>query len=305
MKGAVLFGQNDRVSVLALGSSVPVDPTADLAYGSEVSVFVDEGAFLDMDQTEFVKARCEPASMPRAPARQGAQYATSGLQRKQALSDHKRAVPTLKRLRCEQNTFSHSMYRRAHCDSTSHCTHSLYHICGSRLFGLCAQNSVCSSHLSCAMCHAMHSTLSTSSSTSPTFTGLQRLITSRIPCADPLEPGGDGFTDPEPRTSCEPNRTVDNPTITEQEIAHSTEESQVTEIEDKGKDLICNTFSLPYNQPLLSSTQDSIESIGTLQETDLDDEQLRALLASPLFLQKREASAERSQVYHSERESLM
>ena len=36
-----------------------------------------------------------------------------------------------------------------------------------------------------------------------------------------------------------------------------------------------------------------------LQETGLDDEQLRALLASPLLLQEREASAERSQVYHT------
>ena len=40
-------------------------------------------------------------------------------------------------------------------------------------------------------------------------------------------------------------------------------------------------------------------------DSDLDDEQLRALLASPLYLQEREANAERSQVYHSERENLM
>ena len=116
-------------SVLAPGSSVLLDPTADLAYGSEVSVLVDEGAFLDMGQTEFVKARCEPASVPRA--RQGrAQSATSEiremrsmtgslpwvkggtrpdeslvtirLQREQLaplMSDHKRAVQTMKRVR--------------------------------------------------------------------------------------------------------------------------------------------------------------------------------------------------------------
>ena len=36
-----------------------------------------------------------------------------------------------------------------------------------------------------------------------------------------------------------PNRTVDDPIVTEQEIEHSTEESQIPEIEDK--------FSLPYN----------------------------------------------------------
>ena len=40
-------------------------------------------------------------------------------------------------------------------------------------------------------------------------------------------------------------------------------------------------------------------------DSDLDDEQILALLASPLYLQEREASAERSQVYHSERENLM
>ena len=40
-------------------------------------------------------------------------------------------------------------------------------------------------------------------------------------------------------------------------------------------------------------------------DSDLDDEQILALLASPLYTQEREASAERSQVYHSERENLM
>ena len=56
---------------------------------------------------------------------------------------------------------------------------------------------------------------------------------------------------------------------------------------------------------MLSSTQDSIESTATPQEADLEDEQIRALLASPRYLPDREASAERSQVYHSEREGLM
>ena len=63
----------------------------------------------------------------------------------------------------------------------------------------------------CAVSHAIHSTLSTPSSTSP-------LITCSEPCADPREPRGDGFTDPEPRTGYEHRRIVDNPTITVQEI---------------------------------------------------------------------------------------
>ena len=69
--------------------------------------------------------------------------------------------------------------------------------------------------------------------------------------------------------------------------------------------MIFDPFSLPYYQSLLSSTQDSIENLATPQEADLDDEQIRALLASPRFLPEREASAERSQTYHSEREGLM
>ena len=63
-------------------------------------------------------------------------------------------------------------------------------------------------------------------------------------------------------------------------------------------------FSLPYNQSLRSSTQYSVESLATPQEADLDDEQIRALLASPRYLPEGEASAERSQIYHSEREGL-
>ena len=102
--------------------------------------------------------------------------------------------------------------------------------------------SVCSFHLSCAMSHAVHSTLGTPSSTSPTIIGLQRFITSTNPCADSRELRGDGFTDLEPRTSCEPRRIVNN----KQEIAHSTEESLITDIEDKG--LICDQFSLPHNR---------------------------------------------------------
>ena len=134
-----------------------------------------------------------------------------------------------------------------------------------------------------AMSHDLHSTptflTSTSpSSTSPSLTGSgSRLITSRIHCTDSRGLRGDGFADPQPRTGYEPTRTVDNPTVTEQEIGHSTEESQIQEIEDKGKKFIFDPFSLPFNQSLLSPTQDSIESIATPQEADLDDEQIRAL----------------------------
>ena len=60
------------------------------------------------------------------------------------------------------------------------------------------------------------------------------------------------------------------------------------------------------HRPSFTSTYDSAESIATPPlESDLNDEQIRALLASPLFLQKREASADRSQVCHSVRKNLM
>ena len=49
-----------------------------------------------------------------------------------------------------------------------------------------------------------------------------------------------------------------------------------------------------------------MESLATPQEAaDLDDEQIRTLMASPRFLPERETSAERSQIYHSEGEGLM
>ena len=56
----------------------------------------------------------------------------------------------------------------------------------------------------------------------------------------------------------------------------------------------------------MASTCDSEESIATRPpDSALDDDQIRALLASSLYHQEREANAERSQVYHSVRENLM
>ena len=94
-----------------------------------------------------------------------------------------------------------------------------------------------------AMSHDLHSTptflTSTSpSSTSPSLTGSSsRLITSRFQCTDSRGLTDDGFVDPQRRTGHEPKRTVDNPIVTEQEIEHSTEESQIQLLEDKGKEL--------------------------------------------------------------------
>ena len=85
----------------------------------------------------------------------------------------------------------------------------------------------------------------------------------------------------------EPNRIVDNLVMNEQEDVTCTEDNQITETDDHIK-------TLSYNQSLLSSTQDPIESIATPQEAYLDDKQIRALLASPRYVLEREASPERS-----------
>ena len=55
-----------------------------------------------------------------------------------------------------------------------------------------------------------------------------------------------------------------------------------------------------FHRPSMTSTSDSAECIATLAtESDLDDKQILNMLASPLYLQEREASADRSRVYHS------
>ena len=61
---------------------------------------------------------------------------------------------------------------------------------------------------------------------------------------------------------------------------------------------------LSLHRPSMTSTYDSAECIATPPpESDVDDEQIRTLLASPLYLQEREASADRLRVYHSIREN--
>ena len=54
------------------------------------------------------------------------------------------------------------------------------------------------------------------------------------------------------------------------------------------------------HRPSTTWISDSDESLAFhALDSDLDDEQIRTLLASPLYLQEREASADRSRVYHS------
>ena len=78
------------------------------------------------------------------------------------------------------------------------------------------------------------------------------------------------------------------------EDKHPSEKQDLAEHED------VRVKQLFFHQPSMSSTRDSEESIATPHpDSDLDDDQIRALLASPLYLQEREANAERLQVYQS------
>ena len=59
-----------------------------------------------------------------------------------------------------------------------------------------------------------------------------------------------------------------------------------------------------FHKLSMTSTCDTSESIATPPESDLDDDQIRNMLASPLYFQVREASADLSPVYHSFRELI-
>ena len=103
------------------------------------------------------------------------------------------------------------------------------------------------------------------------------------------------FRWPRPFAGCEPKQLTED-----QDYKHFTEDWQLIEHED------LRVKPLSFHQSIIASTYDSAESIATPPpQSDLDDEQLRALLASPLYVQEREACAEHSQVYQSERENLM
>ena len=61
---------------------------------------------------------------------------------------------------------------------------------------------------------------------------------------------------------------------------------------------------LSYCQSLIHSAYDWATSIATPPDSDLEDEQLRTMLASPLYIREREENEGQARAYHSERESL-
>ena len=85
-----------------------------------------------------------------------------------------------------------------------------------------------------------------------------------------------------------------------QDYRHFTGDGQFTEHEG------LRVKPVSFHQPITAPTYDSSESIATPSpDSDLDGEQIRALLASPVYLQEREEGAERSKLNHFERENLM
>ena len=125
-----------------------------------------------------------------------------------------------------------------------------------------------------------------------------------IHCGDPRQDGTSAeyqlLTGDEPKR-VELNRTLFN--LSNQEID---DQDDIEETDFK---------PMSFSQSLIHSAYDSAESIATPPDSDLEDEQLRMVLASPLktevsgkpdaeCVQKREANAQRVQAYHSRRESL-
>ena len=115
--------------------------------------------------------------------------------------------------------------------------------------------------------------------TRPTSTSSDFLPSETIPCADPQEVSL-GYL-------AEPSLQVMNPRILQETRIH-----------------VSNHYSSTDQEK--PDTYDSAQNLVTPPpESDLDDEQIRDLLASPHYPQEREANAERSQLYHSERENMM
>ena len=69
------------------------------------------------------------------------------------------------------------------------------------------------------------------------------------------------------------------------------------------KDDLCQAVVLPQTEYNLDLRLCAESIAPSPPESHLDGEQVRALLASLLYLQEREANADRSQIYHSEREN--
>ena len=126
------------------------------------------------------------------------------------------------------------------------------------------------------------------------------LLSEIQPCADLRHPLSGALAEPPSITGYEPKQLAEY-----QDHQLFTEDEHFSEHQDLAEHQDLRVKPLFFHRPTTTSTYDSAESIVIPSLAYLDDEQIRALLASPRYLPEREASAERSQAYHSERESLM
>ena len=106
------------------------------------------------------------------------------------------------------------------------------------------------------------------------------------------------MAEPRPFTGYEPKQLA-----ADQDYRHFTEDKDYrhfTEDKELNEHEVLRVNPLSFHQSITASTYDSAESIATPHpESDLDDEQLRALPTVPTG-----ARSKRPQVYHSEREKL-
>ena len=116
-----------------------------------------------------------------------------------------------------------------------------------------------------------------------------------IHCEDPRRDGTStefhSSTDYEPKR-IERNRILVNP------------QNQIIDDQDDIEEIGVKTLS--YSKSLIHSAYDTAESIATQPDSDLENEQLRKVLASsPPYAREREENEGQARAYHSERESLM
>ena len=135
----------------------------------------------------------------------------------------------------------------------------------------------------------------TPSLTRPTSLSSDPLLGELQPCADLRPPLSGALAEPPSLTGYEPQ---------DQELF--TEDKKLAEYQDLAEHEDLRAIPLLFHRPSIASTCDSAESIATPPpDSDLEDDQIRVLLTSPLHIQEREANAERSQAFHSVRENLM
>ena len=157
-----------------------------------------------------------------------------------------------------------------------------------------------------AMSYTAHST--TQGTYTPFFSLIQSssptshtLLSEFQPCAGLRHYLSGALAKPPSITSYEPKQLAEY-----KDHMHFTEDNQLAEYQDVPEHEDLRVKPLFFHLPNIASTSDSAESIVTPPpDSDSGDEQICALLTSPLYKQERKANAERSQVYHSARENLM